>query len=471
MDETRDVDLGRRLETLAEPDHGSEYWETVRVQVAGAAAEDHRPSLGARLRRTVARRPLRLALAAAALAAVAAAAILSGLPHTRGPQSVSAREVLNRSLAFYSSGRTWQADVTLKFYSAYAASFMWQTTPRYRTVRQTVAVGADGSYRLTTHPGAPGGTQVKETTVLDAATGVLHTARGRTFRITTGWPLGPPDIWPGPIGPVDPGATLRAVAAARTLRLDETVIDGRAAWIVSCTKGETAGLPPTNVDWPVYTIAVDKMTWMAIRFSEERAGYRMLDVRLSRVRVDAPLSEDAFTLHASPGMTIKRADRGFRRIAPEDAAAMPGVMALTPGFVPAGYRPAGVAVAARSGTSNGVVTGLDVFELRYASGFDALTVSTRTIRDKWFSPDMDPIENRWEPSWSELARTEHTLKSGAFAGATARVLIAAPWSMPHLWAFKDGVLLVIAGGATEKELLAVAESLQLYPSPSPSASE
>ncbi len=36
-------------------------------------------------------------------------------------------------------------------------------------------------------------------------------------------------------------------------------------------------------------------------------------------------------------------------------------------------------------------------------------------------------------------------------------------SAPHLWAVKDGVLLTIAGGATAEELLAVANSLHVYP--------
>jgi hypothetical protein len=470
MDETRDTELGRLLESVAEPEHGPGYWDAVRQRVSQKPAAASSGFM-ARLRSVFGRRSFRVAVATAVVATVAAAALFAGLPRTRGPQSVRAREVLGRALASYSSGRTWQAEVTLRFYRAYAASFMWQTTPRYRYVRQGVTLGADGSYRLITRRGRAGRPGLTEIAVMDAAKGVLRTARGRTFRITTGCPLGPPDVWPSPVGPVDPGATLRAVAAAKTLRLSETVIDGRAAWTVSCSKGEMAGLPPTDVDWPVYTIAVDKTTWLPIRFREVRAGYCLLDVRLKSVRVDAPLAEDAFKLRTSAGMTVKHVDRGFRRLAPDDAAAMPGVLALVPGFVPAGYRPSGVAVAARSRTYNDVVTGAHVFELRYVSGFDALTVSTRTIHDPWYSPDVDPIENRFEPGWSQLARTDRRLTSGAFAGATVKILVAAPWSMPHLWAFKDGVLLTIAGGATAEELFAIAQSLQPYPDATASPSE
>ncbi len=49
--------------------------------------------------------------------------------------------------------------------------------------------------------------------------------------------------------------------------------------------------------------------------------------------------------------------------------------------------------------------------------------------------------------------------------------MATPWSTPHLWAVKDGVLLTIAGGANGEELLAIAESLQVYPTATPSPAD
>ena len=64
---------------------------------------------------------------------------------------------------------------------------------------------------------------------------------------------------------------------------------------------------------------------------------------------------------------------------------------------------------------------------------------------------------------SDLVRTETRITSGAFAGTTAWIVVATQSSAPHLWAVKDGVLLTIAGGATAEELLAVADSLQVYP--------
>jgi hypothetical protein len=142
-----------------------------------------------------------------------------------------------------------------------------------------------------------------------------------------------------------------------------------------------------------------------------------------------------------------------------------------PGFVPDGYGLRGVAVAPSSISDNRVVKARHVFAVLYASGFDTLTVSTRRIHDPYYEADADPFENRADPGWSELARTETTIRSGAFVGARAKIVVATDTSTPHLWAVKDGVLLTIAGGATARELLAVAESLQPYTAPAASPTD
>ena len=96
---------------------------------------------------------------------------------------------------------------------------------------------------------------------------------------------------------------------------------------------------------------------------------------------------------------------------------MPGITPLVPGFVPGGYElRAWPSRLARSPT-NHVVRARHVFELQYMSGFDALTVSTRTIHDEYYTADDDPFDDRADPVWSRLARTEATIASGAFAGS------------------------------------------------------
>jgi hypothetical protein len=460
MDETRDTELGRGLEILVEPDHGPEYWTQVRLRVA-EAAEARRPGVGGRLRAALGRRPLRLALAAAVVAAVAAAALLAGLPRTTGPQGVSAAEVLDRALATYSSGRTWQADLTVRYY----ASGMWDP-PRWDVAHLDVVRDAQGSYRVTWYDETTAGRRVSAVEVYDAQVGrlVRFKRASRKWRVVTGYPLGPPDV--APLG-MDWGATLRAVAAAGNVRLGETVIDGRPAWTVTCTRGEMARLP-ASVDGFVYTIAVDKETWLPVRVREVAAGILRNDYRFRDLRVDDPLPPGAFSPPPSRGLTVTRSDLGFRRVTLDQARDAPGVVALVPGSLPDGYTVSGAALAPSAWTANHVVRARDVFALQYTSGFDALTVSTRTIADEYYTADDDPLDDRADPTWSEVARKEVTLSEGAFAGTRARILVATTTAAPHLWAVKDGVLLTIAGGATADELLAVAESLQVYPDASAS---
>jgi hypothetical protein len=466
MDETRDVELGRELEVLSEPEHSSEYWRDVRLQVR-EAVEARRRSPLRRLHAAFAPRKLRFALAVLALATAAVAVLLTGLPETQGPESVSAAEVLRRAMSACSSGHTWRADLLVRMYG----SEMWELTPRYDTILIRFVGVSDGSYRFTFHAGRSPHSRVTSVEMYDARTGVIAGREaGRPWEITTHYPPGPPDAPAAALSGVDLGATLRAVAASTRMNLNEAVVDGRPAWTVTCTKGDMAGLPRTDADWPVYTISVDKETWLPLRYKVVQAGTLILDVRYRHVRIDEPFSSGAFTARPSPGDAVRRSDRGFKPISLVAAGAGGDVRPVVP-RVPQGYELSGVWVARRSASANGLVTARHVFVLQFRSGFDSLTVSTRRIDDPYFTPDNDPFEDRANPDWSRMASTEARLRSGVFAGAVARIVVATDISAPHLWAVKDGVLLTVAGGATAKELLAVAESLQAVPLPSASPAD
>jgi hypothetical protein len=406
---------------------------------------------------------------------VAAVVLLVGLPRALGPESVSAAEVLDRALAQYSSGRTWQADMQLEWYD----EDVWATYHVHATRRAHLVWAADGSTReswsAVTAAGhrLPGGEAATE--VYDATTG-----RGAPFfdEVTRTWsqeqnvPLGPPDA--GTVPGLDIGTTVRALASSRTLRLDETVVDGRPAWTVSCTRNEMAGLPQSGEDSPVYTVLVDKQTSLLLGVDVVTAGRFTLSLRYRNVRVNESLPDGVFTESAPAGVTVKRIDLGFRRVTLDEAATAPRVTPLVPGFVPTGYVLADVAVADRAviaGDMEGMEVAYEtrhVFALSYRRGFDALTVSTRAMRDPSYTVDID-INLESDQAWSRRARSEVPITSGAFAGATARILVASTTSPPHLWAMKDGVLLTIFGAASAEELLAVAESLQAYSGPSPDA--
>jgi len=477
MDETRDTELGRQLETISEPEHGPEYWRNVRLVVAEAAAENaavaRRPSFGRRLRAALAPRRARLALAAVALAAVAAGVLLVGLPGTPGPQTVSAAQILDRALAAYSSVQTWQADAHLKLYD----EGVWKTYHAYVTRRLHLVQADDGSYRTECfavmaagHRLEPGGTGVFDATT--GKGGPYCETETRTWVQERNFPLGPPDAGTVPL--IDIGMTVRALASSRTLRLDETVVDGRPAWTVTCSKGEMAGLPPSE-DWPVYTVTVDKQTWLLLGVREEQAGRITFDIRYCNVRVNEPLPDGVFTAEPlPPDAPVRRVDLGFHRVTLDEAATAPGVTPLVPSFVPSGYELSDVAAADRAVITR-AIEGVDVkfrtrhaFALQYRRGFDWLAVSTRTIRDPHYRIGID-LCDEFDQAWSRRVRTMVPIASGAFAGATARILAVSTTSAPHLWAMKDGVLLTIAGVATADELLAVAESLRVYPGASPAA--
>jgi hypothetical protein len=51
------------------------------------------------------------------------------------------------------------------------------------------------------------------------------------------------------------------------------------------------------------------------------------------------------------------------------------------------------------------------------------------------------------------------LTSGALAGAEGFVVVG-PLTTPHLWAVKDGMLLMVGGDASVEQLVAVADSIE-----------
>ncbi len=474
MNDYRDIELGEQLQTVTEPEHGPTYWGQVQARIARESAEERlRPSLGARLRGLVAHRRLSLALATAALAIVAAAVVLFGLPaatDTTGPQPVSASEVLRRALHALSNGRTLQAVAVLK----YAEWDMWDGTYTYTRQRYRVYSLADGSYRqesLDRKPadsGSPSGTPriPDEILTYDATSGVVREyERGRGVIITSGSPVGSPDALPGsgPAGHIigiDLSAAARAVQAVGAARLSTTTYEGRPLWVVTCSAGSVPSRPNVTEEWPTYVMTIDRETCLPVGLKWIESGVVQLDFRLERMLIDVPIERSAFRLSTPPGARVKRADAGFRRVGLGEIEGLVGYAPLMPESLPSGYSLARTAVATRSTTVNGYVTGDDVVVLQYARGFDALTITMRKVADPAFAASTDPFD--YESKWSELVRTSVELTAGAFAGTTAQVMILPRSTTPHLWAVKDGRLLTIGGGATQKELIAIANSLAPY---------
>jgi hypothetical protein len=474
MNDYRDIELGERLQTITEPEHGPTYWNQLRARVSQESAEERlRPSFGARLRRVGTSRRISFALATAAVAIAAAAVVLFGLPavtDTTGPQPVSATEVLQQSLRALSSARTMQAVAVLQ----YAEWDMWDGTYTHTTERYRVFSLADGSYRQESTSRKPAGSGTSSGTrrvpdeilTYDARSGVVREyERDRGVVITTGSPVGSPDAVPGsgPAGHiigVDLSAAARAVQAVGAARLSTTSYEGRALWVVTCSAGSAPSRPNVTEEWPTYVMTIDQETCLPVGLKWIESGVVQLNFRLERMLVNVPIERSTFRLSTPPGARVKRADAGFRRMGLGEIEGSAGYAPLVPGSLPSGYSLARTAFATRSTTVNGYVTGDDVVVLQYARGFDALTITTRKVADPAFAATTDPFD--YESKWSELVRTNVELTAGAFAGTTAQVMILPRSTTPHLWAVKDGRLLTIAGGATQKELIAIADSLAPY---------
>ena len=412
------------------------------------------------------RHPVLASVAAVGIAAAVATAVLVGVPgvsRLSGPQPVSAAQVIQKALAALSSSQTVQADATLKEEVSMSSE--------YNVTHSRVLLRSDGSFRQTQtdKPQTSKRAQMRDRadaadTAYDAASGVFRDySRGwdwdaggyvNRVEVTTGYPLGPPDRWANE--QFDISATARALQADGAATLETASYDGRPVWVVSGSRRAASGLS----DDETYSITIDQQTCLPIRVQMLSVGVLQLDYSLHDVRVDEPLPDTAFTFAAPKGAKVVRSDAGFRRLPLARIVSTAGHVTLLPTWLPAGYVQRWTAVAARSTTANGVTDGRDVVALQYVRGFDALTVTTRTVSDPHAAATIDPVEP--DTSWADIVRRDVRLTTGAFAGVTARVVVASYTTIPHLYAVKNGVLLTVAGGATAKELIAIAEALRPY---------
>jgi hypothetical protein len=415
-------------------------------------------------------------LATAALvgsAAAVAAVVLVGVPGVSrmiGPEPVSAAQVIQKALHALSAGKTVQADATEKR----AVAILPGGITKYAVEHDRLLMRSDGSFRVTQTDKPQTSRPVKLRDRADAADSA-YDAAGGVFReysrgwdweagaggsyvnrveVTTGYPLGPPDCWAN-VPLADLGATARALQAGGVALLETTSYSGRPAWVISGTR--RAGSDPRLTGEETYAITIDRQTCLPVRFRLLADGVLQFDYSWHNVRIDEPLPDTAFTFAPPQGAEVVRKDAGFRRLPLAQIDSTAGYVILLPIWLPAGYVQRWSAVAARSTTANEVTAGRHVAALQYVRGFDTLTISTRTVADPQTAATVDPVEP--DTSWADLVYRDVGLTTGAFSGATARVVVAPYTTVPHLWVVKNGVLLTVAGSATAKELIAIAESL------------
>lgn len=424
----------------------------------------------------VERRPFLATAVAAAMVAVVAALVLVGLPgvsRVTGPEPVSAAAVIQKALDAISSGETLQADITERYVTSvsYPGPVVEDAVVHGRLLARS-----DGSMRVTQTGELPGPEDPRPTEPIasgplpfdpglrdwayDASRGVVcdyyESSESPRFctGILRGMPLGPPDIWANFQG--DLTATALALQAGKAATVDTTAYDGRPAWVVTMS-GSLALRSPGEV----YSVTVDQETCLPVRVQAiDGTGIVQFDYALHDVRVDEPIPDAAFSFSPPQGTTVTHDDAGFRRLPLERIAAKPGYELLLPARLPGGYVQKWSAFAPRATTANGEISGTYIVEVQYMRGFDTLTVTTRRVADPAAAANVDPIEP--DITWADLVHKDVTLAAGAFEGVSAQLVVAPRITVPHLYAVKDGILVTVAGSASAKELIAIAESLQPY---------
>ena len=210
--------------------------------------------------------------------------------------------------------------------------------------------------------------------------------------------------------------------ASGATRVRTAVFDGRPAWTITCSLVSIPSQARISAQWPIYEITIDQGTALPVCYREIRNGQMRAEVRYGSLRVDVPLPEGAFELKAPGGASARRIRGGFRLASVPVIAKLPGYTALVPEIVPPGFSLAQAAFAKHGVTANRLHEGRNIVALRYGRGFDSLTVTTRRVTDAYFGAFYDPFE--LDQQWArEVARTV-TIRAGAFAGKTARVVVA-----------------------------------------------
>jgi len=507
MNEQRDRELGARLDELEVTEHGPGYWESV-MTAAG-------PEL-AGLRAARRRRGLRLwaplAAAAAAVAIVLAVALSGSGPGGELPavQPASAAEAIGYTLN------------VIDRYPGLTGTNVGQTTDGpaadlYEATQHFV-LSPDGSLRLDSlmvpASRAPRGTRTS--TGYDALTHVEQTEFDQSayFPLPQGqstegsFPYmyaerthvapGPPDDYTSTWFPL-----LRLRAYLRGNQNDPQVNfstgqqDGREVWILRTTVVETAsaaGGKPVAVSLPV-TVVIDAATRLPLSYthgsfpgglSGERTTFDVqpLSQAPAQTEFSVPVPDKPGT-YVEPSDGFIAGDQGFRRLNGANAAAVKkatfGVAAF-PTWMPTGFRVTDAATKWENGSwtnypadsppTKGLVPQLVVSQA-FRRGYDQAFVSVRTdprlyssategtgkqkVRVDTSDPFLPTIDPVVAAEW-KLHTTNVRLTAGAFAGATAHVVLE-PDHWPHLWVLRGPWVATVSGDLTRAEMIRIAESL------------
>ena len=441
--EHRDERIAAALAELAVPEHEPGFFE--QLQAVLAREEDRRRR---RERRwgLLARRRFRWTLRLAVVAGLAAGLLLAvGLPHGAKPaRAAEIKASVRRAVAQATS---------LEGRIVYRA--LNPQTRRVETTRFAFAADAEGDFRLR-QLGGPSDLAYEAATGTEAAINTSASiGTGRFFSLRRGLPPGPPDQ-----GPSDfllgraLGATVRALLAARDPHIRAVTSDGRPAWQLDFA------LRPNRIfpDADRLAVTVDRASALPVRVVSTLGGSFRSALRIEGLRVGkgpGRLSPGTFRVPIPAGAGVLRTDEGFRRVGLEEARRRVGYAPLVPGWLPRGFRLAGVSVARQAGATAGGRNpdSRKVVAVEYRRGFDQLIVTTRL---------RGAAGARWRDPFSVegifLRSSAVHVSEGALRGAQAG-LVLDPRSLPHLWALTDRLVVTVSGDLSRSELLRLAGSL------------
>jgi hypothetical protein len=455
----RDERIGVLLRELDVPEHRPGFYAELHRRLA----EERVASLAAARRRRRARRTrLRWSLRVAAVAAVAAIVFVAvGIPRTErtprivGPEVATAAEIKAQVRAALTSIRNL------------AGVVVFDGPEKGDEVRLRFTLTDDGDFRVT-------GPTEAEGIAYDASVGVARSAQrsasigGETlfYAVRRGVAPGLPDQGPPTwVIPDEFGAFVRALLAAEDPRVREVTYEGRPAWRLDVDTVPNAIVPDFSADR--FEITVDRKTGVPVRVLETREDSFLREIRIERLVVNADLPRDAFQLEFPSDADVMESDDGFRQVNLDEVDGIVGYEPLVPAWVPDGYKPAEVAVAAESaptGKEAGNPPSRMVVSLSYRRGLDQFLVTTRLTRvPAEGEPDVPP-----RVVWSDPLATGEgfidkgerlVIGDGALKGEEAE-LVLVPRGIPHLWVLTDELVVTVGGDLSRAELVHVTESLK-----------
>ena len=250
---------------------------------------------------------------------------------------------------------------------------------------------------------------------------------------------------------------LRALLAAHQRGMDvhSSTYDGRPAWTVKLAYDTAKGV--------VIRLTIDQQTGLVFASGQYKNGQPEWESRIENVRINQPLARSLFRPPAALHLDLRRAipagsDYGYKRVPVARVESLVGYAPLVPARVPDGYVLSDVTALPKS-EKRAIGGQRSLVSMVYRRGLSSFTVAL--MPDKDGNPFADPGGG----AVTAGNLSQHiTLSGGELNGSRADIFIGLWAQTAQIFVWCEGVPLnvMIRGDLTRDELVAVAESLQVY---------